>query len=153
MVAGLDQATKELAVRSLGDGPTEVIPGILDFRLAYNTGGAFGLLQGVPGFFLVATVLVVGVIVLWARHLERPVWALALGTVLGGGLGNLIDRVVRDTPGVVDFVDFQVWPIFNLADVAIVGGVIGVMLLNLHDRPAPESDPAPEADPAPEEDP
>jgi signal peptidase II len=141
VIAGLDQATKELALRSLDDGPTEVIPGVLDLRLTYNTGGAFGLLQGVPGFFLVATVLVVGVIVLWARHIEKPIWAFALGAVLGGGLGNLIDRVVRDTPGVVDFVDLQVWPIFNLADAAIVSGVIAVMLLNLRDRPVPSEDP------------
>lgn len=132
IVLGLDQITKELALSSLADGPIDIIEGVLTLRLTFNPGGAFGLLQGLPGFFLVATVLVIGVILLWVRRLDDLRSVIPLGLVLGGGIGNLADRLFRDTGGkVVDFVDLHVWPVFNLADSAIVAGVILILLLNL----------------------
>jgi signal peptidase II len=79
--------------------------------------------------FLIASLLVVTLILVWARRLDDRRLGAALGLVLGGGLGNLVDRLLRGTGGrVVDFVDFHVWPVFNLADSAIVVGV-GVILL------------------------
>ena len=130
IAAGLDQLTKELALTGLADGPVDVVPGILTLRLTFNSGGAFGLLQGLPGFFLVATVAVLVVILVWARKLEEPRLSVPLGLVLGGGLGNLIDRVARPYGGrVVDFIDFQIWPVFNLADMSIVVGTGVVALL------------------------
>lgn len=143
VVVSVDQITKELALSGLSDGPMELIEGVLTLRLTFNPGGAFGLLRGLPGFFLVATVLVIGVILLWARRLDDLKSAIPLGLVLGGGLGNLADRLFRDTGGkVVDFIDLHVWPVFNLADSAIVAGVVLILLLNLwaRDVPTPTGD-------------
>lgn len=136
VVIVLDQLTKSMALGALEDGPIDVIDGILTLRLTYNPGGAFGILQGIPEFFLVATVLVVVVVLFWARKLTETSWTVPLGLVLGGGIGNVIDRVVRDTDGrVVDFVDLHVWPVFNLADSCIV---IGVLLLIFMSARAPK---------------
>jgi signal peptidase II len=70
------------------------------------------------------------VILVWARSIDSTMHLIPLGMVLGGGLGNLFDRVVRDTGGrVVDFIDLHVWPVFNVADSAIVLGVIGLLIV------------------------
>lgn len=129
-VVALDQLTKELALNALADAPIHLIDGALSLSLHYNSGGAFGLLQGLPGFFLVATILVAGLILVWARHMEGAKHMIPLGMVLGGGLGNITDRVVREPGGqVVDFIDLHVWPVFNLADSAIVVGVIALLIV------------------------
>lgn len=136
-VIAADQFTKQLALDALADGPIHLIEGVLSLSLHYNPGGAFGILQGVPGFFLVATVVVAIVILVWARSLPGTAHVAPLGLVLGGGLGNATDRVIRDTGGrVVDFIDLHVWPVFNLADSAIVVGV-GLLLLVTARQPAP----------------
>lgn len=97
------------------------------------------MLQGLPGFFLVATIVIAGLILVWARSIRSVAHLVPLGMVLGGGLGNLFDRVFRDTGGrVVDFIDLHVWPIFNLADSAIVLGV-GALLVVTARNPDPES--------------
>lgn len=128
-VVAVDQLTKELALDALADGPIHLIEGVLSLSLHYNPGGAFGILQGYPGFFLVATVAVSVLILVWARSLPGTAHIVPLGLVLGGGLGNVTDRVIRDTGGrVVDFIDLHVWPVFNVADSAIVVGV-GLLLL------------------------
>ena len=124
-VVAVDQITKQLALDGLSDVPIVVIDGVFRLRLAFNSGGAFGLLQGLPGFFLIASSVVVCLIVFWVRNLDDPRTIAPLGLILGGGLGNLADRVLRDLDGhVVDFLDFYVWPVFNLADSAIVIGVL-----------------------------
>ena len=129
-VVAIDQISKDLALRVLADGPVDVVEGAVRLRLTFNSGGAFGLLQGFPGLFLVATLFVAVLILVWARRLERPAWGVALGAILGGGLGNVADRLFRATGGVVDFIDLHVWPVFNLADSAIVLGVGAVLLLS-----------------------
>jgi signal peptidase II len=127
----LDQVTKELAMSGLADGPVDLLGGTLTLRLTFNAGGAFGLLQGLPEFFLIATLVVVVAILLWVRRIEDYRWMVPLGMVLGGGLGNVLDRVVRDTGGrVVDFIDLHWWPVFNLADASIVIGVAVILLLS-----------------------
>lgn len=134
-VVAVDQISKSIAVSALEDGPVEVIAGAFTFHLTLNAGGAFGLLPGVPGLFLVASVFVVGVILLWVRHVEDRRWLVPLGLVLGGGMGNLADRLFRDTDGrVIDFIDLHVWPVFNLADSAIVVGVAAIFLMGLLTR-------------------
>ena len=125
-----DQLTKTIALETLSDGPVDLISGAITFRLSYNPGGVFGLGQDFPVVFLVATIAVVGFILVWARKIDDRRWLVPLGLVLGGGLGNVADRILRDTDGrVVDFIDLHVWPIFNLADSAIVTGVLLILLL------------------------
>lgn len=102
------------------------------FHITYvrNAGAAFGLLQHQTLFFIVVSLVVVGLIITYGRAAARgDAWlGVALGLLLGGALGNLLDRVLYGT--VVDFLDFRVWPVFNLADSAItVGGAIFVYLL------------------------
>ena len=125
-----DQVTKTLALETLQDGPIDLISGVITFRLSYNPGGVFGIGQDFPEVFLVATVLVVGAILFCARKLDDHRWLIPLGLVLGGGLGNVFDRLFRNTEGrVVDFIDLHVWPIFNLADSAIVIGVLLILII------------------------
>ena len=131
VIVVVDQVTKSLALENLSDGPVDVIEGILTLRLTYNPGGAFGVLQGVPNFFLIATAVIVIFILYWARTVQSAAWAVPLGLVLGGGLGNLYDRLFRETDGrVVDFVDLHVWPVFNVADSAITLGVITLLIMS-----------------------
>lgn len=132
VVVLLDQLTKEWALAVLADGPIDIVEGAVSLRLTFNPGGAFGILKGIPGFFLVATLAVVVLILVWVRQLDDPRWAIPLGLVLGGGLGNVWDRIFRDTGGqVVDFVDLHVWPVFNLADACISIGVVTLLFLSL----------------------
>jgi signal peptidase II len=127
-VAALDQLTKQLALSHLKDGDAHVA-GSLRFRLEFNTGSAFSVGSGRGGLI---GLLAIGMVLamLWlARDVRGRVQALALGLVLGGAISNLADRVLRDGSGflggaVVDFVDLQWWPVFNLADSAIVVGAI-----------------------------
>jgi signal peptidase II len=138
LVVVVDQATKRLAEDRLErTGLRSVpVPGVGDIlRLTYveNRGAAFGLLQDQTAFFVFVGVLVIGVIAASYRYLPRSGFRLhlALGLQLGGAIGNLIDRVRQGY--VVDFVDFGYhsnwWPVFNVADSAIV---VGVALLALN---------------------
>jgi signal peptidase II len=123
----LDRVTKLWAERRLPGDPIDVIPGVLSFRFATNPGGAFSLGQDIPWFFVGASVIVSVLIVVTAFRHTNPVTAVALGLVLGGALGNLTDRYARGegfTGHVVDFIDLQIWPVFNVADSAIVVGAI-----------------------------
>jgi signal peptidase II len=135
---GVDRITKIWAASTLPGGPIDVVPGVLTLRFTTNSGGAFSIGQRAPWFFVGVTAVVVVIIVATSfRHTSRIVGA-ALGLVLGGALGNLTDRAIRG-PGmrgrVVDFVDFHVWPVFNLADTAIVIGAILLALAGLRERP------------------
>jgi signal peptidase II len=137
LVVAVDQTTKRLAENKLErTGVRSVpVPGVGDYlRLTYveNRGAAFGLLQDQTAFFVFVGVLVVGVIVASYRYLPRSGFRLhlALGLQLGGAIGNLVDRIVYGY--VVDFVDFGYrsnwWPVFNVADSAIVVGVASLAL-------------------------
>ena len=95
IVVALDQLTKEIALRSLIDGPVDVIEGVLRWRLAFNPGGAFGVFQEHSEVFLVATLVVVALILFWARKLDDPRLVIPLGLIVGGGLGNVADRLFR----------------------------------------------------------
>lgn len=132
VVVALDQITKQIALSTLDDGPVDLIEGVLTLRLTFNSGGAFGVGEGFPEVFLAATVAIVGLILYWARSIEKTSWLAALGMVMGGGIGNVADRVFRGHGGrVVDFIDLHVWPVFNLADSAIVVGVAIIFLLGV----------------------
>jgi signal peptidase II len=141
---GLDRVTKILAESSLRDGPVELVPGVLTLRFTTNSGGAFSIGQSAPWFFVGVSAVVAVIILATAfRHTSRLVGA-SLGLVLGGALGNLTDRAIRG-PGmrgrVVDFIDFQIWPVFNLADTAIVVGAILLAWTGVRER-REESEPA-----------
>src|SRR5262245_49197863 len=123
-----DQLTKTWAVRELVDGPVELAGPDVAFRLSRNRGGAFSLFQGfTPLLALLAIVL--AVVLVRALHRTRdPLVLVALALILGGAIGNLIDRLARD-PGflrgeVVDFVDVGRFPVFNVADSAITIGAV-----------------------------
>lgn len=124
----LDQATKTWVEQSLaGRPPIRVIPGVLSLTFTTNSGGAFGLGQSTPWIFVGATLVVSAVIVVLALRPLRTSVALALGLILGGALGNLADRALngpRFRGRVTDFIDLHVWPVFNLADTAIVIGAL-----------------------------
>ena len=125
----VDQLTKSWAVDALADGDTIDIVGSLRFNLAFNTGASFSLGAGLGPLFSVVVVVVVVLLLRHAREVSDPVGLVAIGMVVGGAVGNLLDRVFRAGDGflqggVVDFVDVQWWPIFNVADIGVVVGAI-----------------------------
>ncbi|HEY3061892.1 MAG TPA: signal peptidase II [Chloroflexota bacterium] len=148
LVVLLDQSTKRLAedrlertgVRSV---PLPFVGDFLRFTYVENRGAAFGLLQDQTAFFVLVGVIVIGVIAASYRYLPRSGFRLhlALGLQLGGAVGNLIDRIRQGY--VVDFVDFGYhsnwWPVFNVADSAIVIGVALLALNALSPTPSEES--------------
>ena len=144
---GIDRVTKIWAEATLPGAPIEVIPGVLTLRFTTNSGGAFSIGRSAPWFFVgVTAIVVVAILATSFRHTNRLV-AASIGLILGGALGNLTDRAFR-APAfrgrVVDFVDLQVWPVFNLADTAIVVGAILLAVLGFRERnEAPASTTAP----------
>ncbi len=127
----LDQFSKYIVVENMALG--ESIPIIEEvFHLTYilNPGAAFGMFAHNRLFFIAIAVIVIGIII-WARReiLASP-WEVkaGCGLFLGGAIGNLIDRARQGL--VIDFFDFRIWPIFNIADIAICIGV-GLIIWNL----------------------
>jgi len=127
-VVVIDQLTKVWAVAALSDGPVRVVGSLLELRLTRNPGGAFSLLTNLTPVLAVVAVLMAAWIVRTTRRTTDAVMAYSLALVLGGAVGNLVDRLVR-SPGflrgeVVDFIKVPHWPTFNVADSAITVGVI-----------------------------
>lgn len=122
----LDQLTKSLALSRLDDGPVEVF-WTLRFLLASNTGFAFGTAEGYGPWVGAIALVIAGMLIRMKNQIEVTGGLISLGLVLGGALGNLADRIFRGAGwgqgAVVDFIDLQFWPIFNLADAGIVVGV------------------------------
>lgn len=153
MVLLLDRLSKIWAVDALADGKVIVLADPWwQLRLVYNPGAAFGF---AGGYTVVITLIAAGVAVLIVRmapRLRNVWWAVALGGILGGALGNLVDRLTQE-PGplrgfVIDFIEWPGFPVWNLADAAIVGSVALIFLLTLRDVPY---DRAPDAAPASED--
>jgi signal peptidase II len=127
-VVGLDQLTKQWALTALADGPIDLF-WTLRLRLVFNPGAAFGIGGSVAPFIPLAAVVVIVLLLRTGRLVEGRPGLVGIGLVLGGAVGNLVDRALRDGSGfmggrVVDFVDLQWWPVFNVADVAIVVGAV-----------------------------
>ena len=144
LVLAADIVTKVVAVAQLeGREPVAVLGGLVYLQLLRNPGAAFSFATGYTWLLTIIAIAVVVVIVRVARRLRSTGWAVALGLVLGGALGNLTDRIFR-SPGplqghVVDVVsllapDGRVWPVFNLADSSIVTGGVLLVLLALLGR-------------------
>jgi signal peptidase II len=133
----LDQLTKSWAVGALDDRDIDLF-WTLRFHLVRNTGSSFSLAPGRGGLVALVAIPVV-LIMLWVgRTVDTKPGAVALGLVLGGALGNIIDRLVRDGDGflggaVVDFMDTQWWPVFNVADIAISCGGVLLLLVSLRE--------------------
>jgi len=140
LVIGLDQLTKVWAESALSGGPPIHLLPHLDLRLAYNAGAAFSFLSDAGGWqrwlFVVLAVGVTLVLLVWLARLSarEKVTAAGLSLVIGGALGNLIDRVLYGH--VIDFIDVYWdaslhWPAFNVADSAITVGVALLLLASL----------------------
>ncbi len=123
----LDQLVKWLVRSQMVLG--ESIPLLQNvFHLTYieNPGAAFGLFKDKTIFFVIFTLIIIGIMVYLYLHQtnRKTLFAYSLALVIGGAAGNLIDRVVKGT--VTDMFDFRIWPVFNIADMAVV---IGLMYL------------------------
>jgi len=129
-----DQVTKLWAERALDDRIIDLF-WTLRFRLIYNTGSAFSLGEGSGRIIAGLVVVVIVVLLFYARSVPRGPMLFLIAVIIGGAIGNLIDRLFRAddgflSGGVVDFIDFQWWPVFNIADMAVVGGAIGLMIFS-----------------------
>ncbi len=140
-VLALDVLTKVLSVAFLeGAEPIKTFGGALYLTFVRNPGAAFGLAESWTWILALIAFGVAGFIVWISRNLRSQGWAAGLGLVLGGAVGNLADRLFRE-PGpmrghVVDFLSLfdpygRVWPVFNVADMAIVGGGVTIIVLSL----------------------
>jgi len=126
-VVGLDQATKALVRSSLDRGDRDpILPGV-ELVNTRNRGIAFGLLEGGGAVVGVVTVVaIVALVAFFALNRRRELAWLPTGLLLGGAVGNVIDRLASDE-GVTDFVKLPLWPAFNVADVAITFGVLSLV--------------------------
>ncbi|HWH45815.1 MAG TPA: signal peptidase II [Thermoleophilaceae bacterium] len=125
-VVALDQATKALAVSAVDRGDSVNVFLGVDITNVRNTGVAFGAFSGAgTAIAVVSAVALAGLLVYFALNAGRRMLWLPAGAILGGAIGNLIDRV--RVGAVIDFIDPIAWPAFNLADVAIVTGVLGLL--------------------------
>jgi signal peptidase II len=122
-----DQISKYLVFSNLNPGqswnPITSLTSWVSITHVTNTGAAFGLFPDRGSLFVVIAVIVVAAIIFYHRHLPAGQWwiKVSLGLQLGGALGNLLDRLRLGY--VIDFIDFKIWPVFNLADSSIVVGV------------------------------
>jgi signal peptidase II len=136
VVLALDVVTKVVAVKLLPPGqPVSIIGDTVTWTLVRNSGAAFSMATGYTWMLtLIATGVVIGIF--WmGRRLVSPWWAVGLGMILGGAMGNLVDRFFR-APGplrghVVDFLSIGWWPVFNVADPSVVGGAILLVALSV----------------------
>src|SRR3954451_15813148 len=138
IVVALDQATKQLVVESLRRGESVNVFLGLDITNTRNTGVAFGALRG--GGLVVGLLIGISLAILvtyFALHADRPLLWLPVGMLLGGALGNLSDRAREGA--VIDFIDPVLWPAFNLADAAIVLGVLVLLWVLEGPRSRPAS--------------
>ena len=137
VVIVLDQLTKYWVLTSLPEYTAiPVIDGFWNWYRTYNTGAAFSFLADAGGwqkwFFTILAIVISGVLAFWLSRTPRNDWrtALPFALVIGGAIGNVIDRQIHGH--VVDFIQWHwqdhYWPAFNLADAAIVGGAIGIAL-------------------------
>ena len=135
-VVVIDQATKAWAVSALADERRiDVMGGALGFVLVRNPGAAFSFATGQTWIFSIVAIVVTAIVVRVSKRLGSMWWAVTLGLVLGGAVGNLIDRLAR-APGifrghVVDFIDYGGLFVGNIADIAIVGAAVAIVGLSL----------------------
>ena len=136
VIVVVDQLSKQWALSALSDGRhTALIGRALGLVLVRNPGAAFSFATGQTWIFAIIALFVVLIIIRVSRNLASRSWAVALGLVLGGAVGNLIDRLLRE-PGVlrghvIDFIDYGGYFVGNVADIAIVLAAVGIIVLSL----------------------
>lgn len=152
MIVVCDQLTKQWVVNNLVPFVTTPIAPwiepVLTMTYVTNTGIVFGVLPQFGSIFTILVMIIIGLLFIMRRSLAHvPFWVhIALGVIMGGAFGNLIDRLMRGS--VVDFLDFNFWPlyqwgIFNVADAAVVTGVAVLLLDSLILNPELYTDDAP----------
>lgn len=140
VVFALDHLTKLLVTRHIALGDQVPASGPVTVHYVQNRGAAFSILPNAQWLFLIVAVVVSAYIVLAGHRFGRGLTTQAiLGLVLGGAVANAVDRVAQGY--VVDFVDFHVWPVFNLADTCIVVGILAVALFVGIERREPDRTP------------
>jgi signal peptidase II len=126
VILSLDQLTKSIITKSLAlNQSLPVIKGIFHLSLVHNRGAAFGLLKNQAPLFIFTSLVAIILIYLdlrLHRHRQTSLYNISLGLILAGAFGNLIDRLFFGY--VIDFLDFRIWPVFNVADSAITVGAI-----------------------------
>jgi signal peptidase II len=119
----IDQLTKTLALRSLADGDIEVLGSWFTLHLTKNPGAAFSTGTRYTLLFSLLAIAAVFIVLYLSRRIGSLTWAIALGLLLAGVTGNLVDRIVRDPSPfrghVIDFLMLPNWPVFNVADICI----------------------------------
>ena len=134
VVLVLDQASKAWAISSLVEGERhDLLGNLLGFQLVFNPGAALSIATGMTWVLTIVAAVVIVVVVRASRRIGSWAWAVALGLLLGGALGNLVDRLVRE-PGlargeVIDFIAYANWFVGNIADIAIVSAAVLVVIL------------------------
>lgn len=135
VIVASDQLTKHWALNRLSDNRVIDLVGSLRFKLAFNKGMAFSQATGAGPVIGALGFVVVIVIVVWLRRSAQGAAAIAAGLVVGGAIGNLTDRLLRGDAwlrgAVVDFIDVQWWPVFNVADAAISIGAVLMVVASL----------------------
>jgi signal peptidase II len=130
----LDYSTKFIALKYLTDQPVRVVGDLLKFNLTFNSGAAFSLASSGTIFLSSFSLIMVALIFYFSRRVRSTPWAIAMGLALGGIFGNLADRIFR-SPGalqgeVVDWIQIPYWPVFNIADTAVVTSAILITILS-----------------------
>lgn len=133
-IAFFDQLIKLYILNNFYYGQTQpLIKGIFHLTYIKNTGGAFGIFENANTFFIIISILIIVFLLLYNRiYVKDNIYInLSFGLIIGGAVGNLIDRIRLNY--VVDYLDFRIWPVFNLADSAIVVGAVLLIIYILFD--------------------
>jgi signal peptidase II len=135
--------TKTLALNYLSAEPKQIFGTFLQVRLTFNSGAAFSLASSGTIFLSSFAIIVSAAIFYYGRRVISKRWAFALGLALGGIFGNLSDRIFRPPGGlqgeVVDWIELPNWPVFNIADIAVVSAGFVVSYLSWRRVPLGES--------------
>jgi signal peptidase II len=135
VVVVVDQLTKHWALNALDNGRVVDLVGSLRFNLAFNTGMAFSQGEGVGRIVPILAISVVAALLMAVGRSSSRWFSVGVGLIVGGSLSNVIDRLFRGDGwfdgAVVDFIDVQWWPVFNIADAAIVVGAVLLLITSL----------------------
>ncbi|MBS3113838.1 signal peptidase II [Candidatus Woesearchaeota archaeon] len=129
-IISVDQLTKFfIKINFQLNQPVPIISNILHLTYITNTGSAFGLFKGLSIFFILFSIVVIIIVFYYLKRIKNNEKTLqfSVGLLLGGTVGNLIDRLFYGA--VVDFIDFRIWPVFNIADSAVTISVVFLIIL------------------------